>query len=95
MQNPQQSSSVAEEILKFPQAFPLKIMGRNVAELKPVILQFVQQHAPDFDPNTVQTRDSKNGNYIALTCTINAISRAQLDAIYQALSKHPLVAYML
>jgi hypothetical protein len=40
-------------------------------------------------------RNSKTAKYISLTCTVTATSRAQLDAIYQALCDHPLVVMVL
>ncbi|MEY4767812.1 MAG: hypothetical protein RL637_451, partial [Pseudomonadota bacterium] len=37
------------------------------------------------------SRASKNGQYLAVTVTIEASSQAQLDAIYYSLTAHPLV----
>jgi uncharacterized protein len=36
----------------------------------------------------IRLRESRDGNFIALTVTIRAESQAQLDAIYGALSAH-------
>ncbi|NDE45890.1 MAG: DUF493 family protein, partial [Betaproteobacteria bacterium] len=38
---------------------------------------------------------SSKANYIGLTATIRAASRAQLDALYLALTGHPLVKIVL
>lgn len=81
--------------LTFPTAFPIKIMGKRVDGFADAIVALVREHAPDFDPRTVELRASSKGNYIGLTVTINATSRAQLDAIYQALTGHPLVSVVL
>lgn len=35
------------------------------------------------------------GKYVSLTCTINATSKPQLDALYRELSSHPLVKVVL
>jgi hypothetical protein len=40
-------------------------------------------------------RASGKGNYLAVTCTIRATSRAQLDALYRDLSSHPYVKIVL
>jgi hypothetical protein len=40
-------------------------------------------------------RVSRNGNYLSVTATIRAESRPQLDALYRALSGHPLVKLVL
>lgn len=84
-----------ETLLEFPCDFPIKIMGARVDEFAQVIVDVVRTHAPDFDPATVQMRPSSKGNYISLTCTIRAESQAQLDALYRALSSHPLVKVVL
>jgi putative lipoic acid-binding regulatory protein len=40
-------------------------------------------------------RSSKQGRYLSLTVTINAKSRAQLDALYSELSGNPMVIMVL
>jgi putative lipoic acid-binding regulatory protein len=52
-------------------------------------------HDPGFDPATVEMRPSRKGNYLALTCTVRAVSQAQLDALYRDLSGHPMVKVVL
>jgi uncharacterized protein len=39
----------------------------------------------------MEMRPSKNGNFVSVTATINAQSKAQLDAIYRELSADPQV----
>jgi uncharacterized protein len=81
--------------LEFPTDFPIKIMGRRVDGFAQAIVEVVQQHAPDFDAATLEMRTSKDGNYLSVTATIRATSRAQLDALYRALTSHPLVKIVL
>jgi putative lipoic acid-binding regulatory protein len=78
-------------LLEFPCAFPLKIMGAMHVDFAQTILVVVQAHAPDFDATTMEMRPSRQGNYLSLTCTINATSQVQLDALYLALTQHPMV----
>ena len=59
------------------------------------VLEVVLHHAPDFDGATMEMRASSTGKYISLTCTINATSKPQLDALYRELSSHPLVKVVL
>jgi putative lipoic acid-binding regulatory protein len=40
-------------------------------------------------------RESKAGNYLGITLTINATSREQLDELYRTLSTHPMVKVVL
>lgn len=84
-----------ETLLEFPCAFPLKIMGLASDALAQTVLGVVLHHAPDFDGATMEMRASKTGKYISLTCTINATSKAQLDALYIELSGHPMVKVVL
>ena len=84
-----------ETLLEFPCDFPLKIMGANAADFAQVIAAVVRTHAPDFDAATMEMRASKAGNYLALTCTIRAVSQQQLDALYRELTGHPMVKVVL
>lgn len=89
---------MAEEqpsLLAFPCDFPLKIIGFQRAGYAQAVLEVVQRHAPDYDGAEMQMRPSSKGKYLSLTCTIRATSRAQLDALYQALCDHPLVVKVL
>ena len=81
------------------------MLGRGVAEVLATspptslfadeVVAVVLEHAPGFDPATLEMRASRNGNYLSLTATIHAESRPQLDALYRALSSHPLVKLVL
>jgi hypothetical protein len=82
-------------LLEFPCAFPIKIMGARVDDFAQTVLGVVLRHAPDFDAATMQMRPSSKGNYLSITCTVNATSQAQLDALYVELSSHPLVKVVL
>lgn len=81
--------------LTFPMAFPIKIMGEAREGFAQAMLEIVLRHAPDFDAASMEMRPSRAGRYLSLTCTIHATSRAQLDALYQALSAHPMVKVVL
>ena len=82
-------------LLEFPCDFPLKIMGANEVEFAQTIAAVVLRHAPDFDAATMEMRASKGGNYLSLTCTVCAVSQAQLDALYRDLTAHPMVKVVL
>lgn len=84
-----------ETLLEFPCAFPLKIMGLASDALAQTVLEIVRRHVPDYDGATMEMRASSGGKYVSLTCTINATSKAQLDALYRELSGHPLVKVVL
>ncbi len=87
----------AETLLTFPTVFPIKAMGRikatdthpAKADFAQTVLAIVQKHAADFDAATLEMRPSANGNFISVTATINATSKAQIDAIYLELTASP------
>ena len=84
-----------ETLLEFPCDFPIKIMGANQEGFAQDILAVVLRHAPDFDAAGMEMRPSSKGAYLGLTCTVRATSKAQLDALYGELSKHPMVKVVL
>lgn len=80
-----------ETLLEFPCQFPIKVMGRVDVEFDLVVIELIKSHVQELAPDAVKVRPSKAGNYVAMTITITAVSKSQLDAIYQSLSAHPLV----
>jgi len=84
-----------QSLLEFPCDFPLKIMGARHDDFAQTVVAVVLEHAPDFDPATLEMRPSKAGNYLSLTCTLRATSQEQLDALYRVLSSHPMVKVVL
>ena len=84
-----------QSLIQYPSDFPIKIMGANVEGFANAIAEVVLLHAPDFDVAQMELRPSSGRNYLSCTCTIRATSRAQLDALYQALTAHPMVKVVL
>ena len=84
-----------DSLIEYPSAFPIKVMGANVDGFVHAVTQLAKQHDPSFDASTIELRDSKAGNYLGVTITVTATSREQLDALYQDLSKHPMVKVVL
>jgi len=83
-------------LIEYPCDFPIKIMGRRGEQnFTQSILMIVRRHVPNFDDATLETRISKKNKYLSLTCTVRAISRTQLDALYQELCDHPMVVMVL
>ena len=75
-----------ETLLEFPCDFPIKIMGDNSAEFEAAIIRIVRQHVPDLGEAAIKQRQSEKGNYLAITVTIRAESKTQLDALYRELT---------
>ena len=82
-------------LLTFPCEFPIKVMGRREDGFAQTVADVVRRHAPGFPAEAVEMRASSNARYLSVTVTIEATSRAQLDALYTELSKHPMVMMVL
>lgn len=81
--------SEEQSLLEFPCQFAIKVMGRTSPELDVLVVEIIRRHSPDLREGAVTSRPSKGGNYTAITVTIDASSREQLDAIYQDLTASP------
>jgi putative lipoic acid-binding regulatory protein len=75
-----------ESCIEFPCEFPIKVMGKDSGQMQKVVTDAVARHAPDSPRDRITQRESRTGKYIALTITITATSKAQLDNIYQELT---------
>ncbi|MDN0075579.1 DUF493 domain-containing protein [Crenobacter sp. SG2303] len=84
-----------DDLFDFPCRFPLKIMGDRHDEFAVTILEVVKQHAPATTEADLDVRESSSGKYLALTVTITAHSREQLDDIYRSLTSHHMVKVVL
>lgn len=84
-----------DSLLEFPCDFPIKVMGLSHPQFAQIIGAAVREIVPDFDIATITSAHSKTGKYTALTVTIHAVSRVQLDSIYMMLTSHPLVKVVL
>jgi len=94
-QDVRHSPNDPDSLLHFPCTFPLKIVGRRSDDFAQAMLEIVVRHAPDYDAASMQMRSSSRGAYLSLTCTLNARSRDQLDALYRALTAHSQVVMVL
>jgi putative lipoic acid-binding regulatory protein len=84
-----------DTLIEYPSLFPIKVMGANAPGFAQAMLDIVLQFDPSYDRSTLQTLPSRGGKYLGLTFSVTATSRAQLDALYRALSGHPLVKVVL
>ena len=88
---PETSADGEQELLRFPCDFPIKVMGRAEPGFEGMVVELVRRHAPDLGEGAVSVRESSARRYLAVTLTVRATSRAQLDAIYRDLTAHPKV----
>ena len=76
----------ADELFQFPCEFPIKVMGRDSESFRSLTLAIIERHAGPLAAESITERLSRKGRFLALTYTIRAESRAQLDRIYQELT---------
>ncbi len=88
------TDATEKPLLEFPCQFPIKVMGLARDDFESLVATLVRQHVPDLGEAAIRSRPSKQGKYIAVTVTVNATSREQLDAIYYELTacEHVLMA---
>ncbi len=79
-------SDLPDTLLEFPCAFPIKAMGRQSDEFERIVADIIFAHAQLSEGESLRSVPSKAGNFVSVTAVIEARSRAQLDAIYQALT---------
>ena len=84
-----------DELIEYPSAFPIKVVGVNEDGFVHAITHIARQFDPTFDATTIELRESGGGKYLGVTITVLATSRAQLDELYRALSTHPMARWVL
>lgn len=75
-----------ESLIKFPCDFVIKVMGKANHRFQERVINIVLRHYPDVDLEKMTKRHSRDHNFIALTLTIHAESKEQLDNLYRELS---------
>ena len=85
----------APSLIQFPSAFPIKVLGPQVEGFEVAMVALALQFDAQFDAQRIERRPSSGGKYLGLTLTVTATSRDQLDALYRALSAHPMVKVVL
>jgi uncharacterized protein len=89
------STETAPSLIDYPSAFPIKVMGLQADGFVQAMAAVALSFDPAFDASSIEQRPSSGGKYLGLTLTVTATSREQLDALYRALSTHPMVRVVL
>ena len=77
-----------ESLLKFPCAFPIKMMGRDTSEFRQTARTLVERHTGPINDEAINDALSRKGNFVSITITVTALSQEQLDDIYRDVSSH-------
>jgi putative lipoic acid-binding regulatory protein len=75
-----------ETLLEFPCRFPIKVMGAATDEFRSLALGIITQHFGEPASVDIEERPSSGGRYLGITITVDAQSKAQLDAVYRDLT---------
>jgi hypothetical protein len=82
-------------LIEYPSQFPIKVMGSHVDGFVEAVVEVAKRFDPGLDESLVELRPSREGHYLGITLTVTATSREQLDALYLALTSHPMVKIVL
>ncbi len=83
------AANETETHLTFPCQFTIKVMGKTDSNFEKNVTHILKKHFPQIKPGQFSQRPSKDNNYMALSITIEAESKEQLDALYYDLSAEP------
>lgn len=88
------ASGEQETLFEFPCRFPVKAMGRSEEGFEALVTKIILSHADLYNGEQITVHPSSSGNFISVTIPIEAVSKDQLDRIYQELTdcKQVLVA---
>lgn len=90
------AESAGATFIDFPCTFTIKTFGKATSEYEVAVLEIIKKHlSAPLREDAIKQRFSRDKNYLALSITIHAKSKQQLDAIYQDLTKEPLVTMAL
>lgn len=85
------SESNDEALLHFPCEFVIKVFGVASDEFELAVITIIRKHIAELGETAIRPRPSKDGKYVALTITVFAESKEQIDDIYRELTANPLV----
>lgn len=74
-------------LIEFPCDFPVKIIGCNTAEFLADVNNIISKHFPDFVQKNLQSKSSKDNNFLAITATVHVTSQKSLDLFYRDLTQ--------
>jgi putative lipoic acid-binding regulatory protein len=74
--------------LIFPCDFSLKVIGKDEDQFMDFVVELVSHHVPGLPVESFSAHSSSAGKYLSISVAFMAESRAQVDALYQELTRH-------
>ena len=71
--------------IEFPCDYPVKVMGRQGEDFADLVFGIMEKHAPGFDRDRVQHKNSSKGTFTSITVFITATGKPQLEALHAEL----------
>lgn len=84
-----------DSLIEFPCDFDFKAMGLTSPEFDSTVVSIIRRHVDDIREGAIKTKQSSGGKFTSITVTVYVESQAQTETIYQALSSHDLVKYVI
>ncbi|OGT95289.1 MAG: hypothetical protein A2298_04820 [Gammaproteobacteria bacterium RIFOXYB2_FULL_38_6] len=75
--------------LVFPCDFTIKAIGKANDQFEVAFLNIIKKYFPNVKETSVTQRMSESSQYLALSVTVHAESKTQMDALYQDLTSEP------
>lgn len=84
-----------ESLIEFPCDFDIKAMGETSFDFDATVVRIIGEHVETIREGAVTKKQSSGGKFTSVTVTVYVTSKLQVDTIYEALSSHELVKYIL
>ena len=77
--------------IEYPCKWPYKIIGDNIGEM----IKAVEEAVTDLEYDLTPSNISRKGKYFSLNITVVVPSEIIRDLIFQKLTKHPAIKYIM
>jgi putative lipoic acid-binding regulatory protein len=71
--------------IEFPCDYPIKVVGNAATDFQEFVIEVMERHSGPLITEKISVRASGNGNFLAITVTIQATSIEQLQRIHEEL----------
>ena len=84
-----------DTLIEFPCDFPIKVMGRTDQDLESIVRDLVSETLQPERFLESRSTNSSAGRFVSVTATVRVEDKAELDAVYGALTAHEQVLMVL
>ncbi len=81
--------------LEFPLLIPLRVIGENLEDFQPFVIEIVRRHVPDLLEENIVHTISGGAKYRSVSVEFIAQSREQVDTLCAELASHKRVLMIL